>query len=346
MNILAIDTSCDETAASVTFNVKVNSSIVWSSSSLHAQFGGVLPSLAQRKHQERIDYVVTKALGTKHNNLIGIDAIAVTIGNGLAIALEVGINKAKELAQKYKLPLIPISHKEGHLLSAFAQPKTGDTQPLIITYPALGLVLSGKSTDLILIKDIGDYLLLAETHDDALGEALDKAARLLGFGYPGGVILEEMAKKGNSKRFTMPFPLKDDVVKNRFSYSGLKTAFVRLFATIKDPNKQDVADLAASFQDVAFEHIIKVLNYQIIHSPFPIKDLLFGGGVANNVLLRSKLRKLCNKYDIKLHLPYTKKLNGDNAAMIGVCAYLKYKDSDLTNFFDYESVDRNPKNKL
>lgn len=346
MNILAIDTSCDETAASVTFNVKVSSDIIWSSASLHAQFGGVLPSLAQRKHQERIDYVVTKALGTKHKNMIGIDAIAVTIGNGLAIALEVGINKAKELAVKNHLPLIPISHKEGHLLSAFARPYTNDSLPLDISFPCYGLVLSGKSTDLILVKNIGDYQLLAETHDDALGEALDKAARLLGFGYPGGAILEDMAKKGNPKRFFLPLPLKDDLIKNRFSYSGLKTALVRLFATIKNPNKQDIADLAASFQEVAFEHILKVLNYQIIHSSYPIKDLLCGGGVVNNVLLRSKLRKLCYKYKIKLHLPYTNKLNGDNAAMIGVCAYLKYKNADLTKFFDYQSVDRNPKYKL
>ena len=135
-------------------------------------------------------------------------------------------------------------------------------------------------------------------------------------------------------------------VKNRFSYSGLKTALVRLFSTIKNPTKYEIADLAYLFQEVAFEHVLKVLEYQIKNSKVTFKDLLFGGGVANNTLLKSKLRKLCNKHNIKLHVPYTKKLNGDNAAMIGVCAYLKYKNNNLKNFYNYEVIDRNPKLKL
>ena len=346
MKILAIDTSCDETAVAVTSNIQILSSAVWSQSALHASFGGVLPSLAQRQHQARIDFVIQKALGTKYKDFIDIDAIAVTVGPGLAIALEVGINKAKELAVKYKKPLIPVNHVEAHLLSPFAVPRSWILDLKSVKFPSFGLVLSGGTTVLCLVKGIGDYEILAETADDALGEALDKAARLLGLGYPGGAILEKFAKTGDPKKYRLPLPLQNDLIKNRFSYSGLKTAFVRLFESIKNPNKQDIADLAASFQNVAFEHIEKVLEYQIRSSSLKFNHLLFGGGVANNIEIKKRLRKLCKKYGIKLLVPYTKKLNGDNAAMVGVCAYLKYKDSNLKDFFDYNSVDRNPKLKI
>jgi N6-L-threonylcarbamoyladenine synthase len=335
--ILAIDTSCDETAVAVTSNIQILSSAVWSQSALHASFGGVLPSLAQRQHQARIDFVIQKALGTKYKGFKDIDAIAVTVGPGLAIALEVGINKAKELAVKYKKPLIPVNHVEAHLLSPLVNLKTK------IKFPSLGLVLSGGTTVLCLVKGIGDYEILAETADDALGEALDKAARLLGLGYPGGAILEKFAKNGDPKKYRLPLPLQNDVIKNRFSYSGLKTAFVRLFDDIDKPNKQDIADLASSFQSKAFDHILKVLEY---HCSLKVASLLFGGGVANNVEIKKRLRKLCKKYNIKLYVPYTRKLNGDNAAMIGVCAYLRNEGKDLSKFFDYDLVDRNPKLKI
>ncbi len=339
MIILAIDTSCDETAVAVVENIQVVSSSIWSQSALHASFGGVLPSLAQRQHQARIDFVIQKALGTKYKDFKNIDAIAVTVGPGLAIALEVGINKAKELAIKYKKPLIPVNHVEGHLLSPLVNLKTK------IKFPSLGLVLSGGTTVLCLVKGIGDYEILAETADDALGEALDKAARLLGLGYPGGAILEKFAKIGDPKKYRLPLLLQNDVIKNRFSYSGLKTAFVRLFDDIDKPNKQDIADLAASFQSRAFDHILKVLEY---HCSLKVTSLLFGGGVANNVELKKRLRKLCKKYNIKLHVPYTKKLNGDNAVMIGVTAYLKIKSEKLRmkNYYNYDLVDRNPKLKI
>jgi len=346
MKILAIDTSCDETAVAVTHNTEIISNIIWSQASLHASFGGVMPSLAQRQHEERIDFVVNKAIQDSGFKIYDMDAIAVTIGNGLGIALGVGINQAKELAIKYNKPLIPISHTESHLLSSFAEPYSLKHKAYNISFPALGLVLSGGTTTLCLVKNIGEYKVLAETSDDALGEALDKGARLLGLGYPGGAILEKFAKDGDPNKYKLPLPLQNDKVKNRFSYSGLKTAFVRLFETIKDPTKQDIADLAASFQSVAFDHVEKILEYQISHQPLAISHLLFGGGVANNVEIKKRLRRLCKKHGIKLHVPYTKKLNGDNAGMIGVCAYLKYGHSDLKKFFDYDSVDRNPRLKL
>lgn len=355
MKILAIDTSCDETAAAVTEDTKVLSNIIWSQASLHAKFGGVMPSLAQRQHQERIDWVINKALVTSHQSLVtDIDAIAVTIGPGLSIALGVGINKAKELAKKHNKPLIPVNHVEAHLLSCFAQPDSIQYQVSSIKYPALGLVLSGGTTQLVLIKDIGKYEILAETVDDALGEALDKAARLLGFGYPGGAILEKMALLRSKRasegqaRFNLPIPLINDKIKNRFSYSGLKTAFVRLVESMKDPTKKEIADLAASFQEVAFEHVVAVLKYQISHLPLTIGHLLFGGGVANNIEIRKKLRKLCKEKGLKLHIPYSKKLTTDNAAMVGVCAYLKNKNTKNLNtkFGNIDSIDREPRLKL
>lgn len=356
MIILAIDTSCDETAVAVTADTKIVSNYIWSQATLHASFGGVMPSLAQRQHQERIDWVINKAIKQSGLNIEDIEAIAVTIGNGLGIALGVGINKAKELAIKYNKPLIPVSHTESHLLSSFCIPNS----PLVtrnsqtdVSFPAFGLILSGGTTVLCLIKNIGEYEILAETSDDALGEALDKGARLLGLGYPGGAILEKMAQIGNPKKYKLPLPLQNDKVKNRFSYSGLKTAFVRLFNDIKSPTKQDIADLSASFQNTAFTHIEKVLEFQIINSSLLIHNLLLGGGVANNIELKKRLRKLCKKYNIKLHIPYTKKLNGDNAGMVGVCAYLKNKSLNSKElnikYGDLEfinSIDRNPRLKL
>jgi N6-L-threonylcarbamoyladenine synthase len=344
--ILAIDTSCDETAVAVTRDTEIVSSVIWSQASLHSSFGGVMPSLAQRQHLERIDWVVDKAIKESGLKIEDVDAIAVTIGNGLGIALGVGINKAKELAIKYNKPLIPVSHTEAHLLSSFAIPKSIISNPKSISFPAFGLVMSGGTTVLCLIKNIGEYEILAETSDDALGEALDKGARLLGLGYPGGAILEKMARTGDTKKYILPLPLQNDKVKNRFSYSGLKSAFVRLFNEIKNPTKEDIADLSASFQSVAFKHIEKVLDFQIQNSKFEIRKLLAGGGVVNNTELKKRLRKLCKKYNIKLHVPYTKKLNGDNAAMIGVCAYLKNKNNNLKEFYNYNSIDRNPRLKL
>lgn len=346
MIILAIDTSCDETAVAITRNTEIVSNVIWSQATLHSSFGGVMPSLAQRQHQERIDWVVEKAIKQSGITIDKVDAIAVTIGNGLGIALGVGINKAKELAVKYNKPLIPVSHTEAHLLSSFCMPVSNKKGKVDISFPALGLVLSGGTTVLVIIKNIGEYQILAETSDDALGEALDKGARLLGLGYPGGAILEKLAKSGDPKKYKLPIPLQNDRVKNRLSYSGLKTAFVRLFNEIKDPNKQDIADLAASFQSTAFDHITKVLEYQIKNLDIKSSDLQFGGGVANNIEIKKRLRKLLKKYGIKLHVPYTKKLNGDNAGMIGVCAYLKNNDADLKQHFNYESVDRNPRLKL
>ncbi len=351
MKILAIDTSCDETAASVTEDTKVLSNVIWSQASAHAKFGGVMPSLAQRMHRERIDFVINKALISGKCKMENLDCIAVTIGPGLSIALGVGVDKAKELAKKYNKPLVPINHVESHLLSPLAN-FTFNIQHSI--FPAYGLVVSGGNTIFVLIKKIGDYQILAQTTDDALGEALDKGARMLGLGYPGGAILERMARMGNPKKFTLPVPLIGQEKRQIFSYSGLKTSFYRLIDSHKKDNpnfpvKQYIYDLAATYQDVAFKHLLRVIEYQIssIKSP-KVTSLLLGGGVAGNIELRKKLRRLGGKFGVGLHIPYTKKLCGDNAAMIGVAAFFKISEEklNLENFMNYEDIDRNPKLKL
>lgn len=340
MKILAIDTSCDETAAAVTEDTKILSNVIWSQASAHAKFGGVMPSLAQRMHEERIDFVINKALIATRYSLSTIDAVAVTIGPGLSIALGVGVNKAKELAKKYNKKLIAVNHLEGHVLSPFANSKL---EILNSKSPALGLVVSGGNTILVKINKIGSYETLARTTDDALGEALDKAARALGLGYPGGAILEKMARLGNAKTYTLPVPIVGQEERKIFTYSGLKTAFSRLVESEKPLTKEKIYNLAACFQDIAFEHLIRVLRFCISHKSSVISHLLVGGGVAANVELRNRLRKLCKEFRIKALFPYSNKLYGDNAAMIGVAAYFKAQRGE---FIGSDKIDRDPNAKI
>jgi N6-L-threonylcarbamoyladenine synthase len=352
MRILSIDTSCDETSAAVTEDLKVISNAIWSQAAAHAAFGGVMPSLAKRLHEERIDWVIRKALG-KYDLAKDIDAIAVTIGPGLSIALGVGVDKAKELAGKFNKPLIPVNHIEAHLLSPFAQPKTANKKTEII-FPAYGLCVSGGNTIFVLIKNIGEYEILAQTADDALGEALDKGARMIGLGYPGGAILEKMAKKGNGKKFNLPIPLIGQENRMIFSYSGLKTSFYRLIEKHKKldtgfPNKQDVYDLASAFQDTSFKHIERVMSYYMRKKKLKTpKHLLLGGGVTGNIELRKRLRSLGGRFGNTLHIPYAKKLCGDNAGMIGVAAFLKISAAKVNSIDPHnsDSLDRNPRLKL
>ncbi len=341
MKILAIDTSCDETAVAVTDGTRILSNIVWSQASAHAKFGGVMPTLAQRMHRERIDWVVNKALAISHQPLENLDAVAVTVGPGLSIALAVGVEKAKELAKKYNKKIIAVNHLEGHVLS----PLANDEYPISsIKYPALGLVVSGGNTILVKINKIGTYETLAQTTDDALGEALDKAARMLGLGYPGGAILEKMARLGDTKVFKLPIPLIGQEKRREFTYSGLKAAMSRLTESEKPLTKDKIYSLAASFQNVAFEHLIRVIRFILSNNqPLVPSALLVGGGVAANVELRKRLRQMGKKYGIRVLFPYSKKLYGDNAAMIGVAAYFKAQRGE---FVEVGKIDRNPKLNL
>lgn len=347
MKILSIDTSCDETAAAVTDKCNILSNVIWSQASAHANFGGVMPSLAERMHKERIDWVVNESLRKSKIKTNDLDAIAVTVGPGLSIALGVGITKAKELASQNKLPLLPINHIEAHLLSPLALP-ANKKATINMSLPAYGLVVSGGNTIFAQIYSIGSYKILAETQDDALGEALDKAARMIGLGYPGGALLEKMAQKQTRSTFKFPIPLVGQEKRQIFSYSGLKTSISRYIQSQKQLNKdfptqEDIFNLAGEFQKAAFEHLTRTMSYILSSSEVKPKTLFFGGGVSNNLYLRQKIRMLGKKFGFRTYLPYTKRLCGDNAAMIGVCAYLKYKEVNLSNYLDYSNVDRRPR---
>jgi N6-L-threonylcarbamoyladenine synthase len=349
MKILAIDTSCDETSVAVTEGTKILSNIVWSQISQQAKFGGVMPSLAQRLHEERINWVVEQAITKSQVPRNKIEAIAVTEGPGLAIALGVGIKKAKELAIELKVPLIGVNHIEGHLLSALAELNSKLQNPRSKTrmrWPALGLVVSGGHTELVQIKEIGNYEILASTTDDALGEALDKAARMLGLGYPGGAILEKMALNGDIKAYPLPMPMAQSEIKNTLSYSGLKTAMYRLVEKQNIDSKKQIYDLAACFQNRAFQHLERVIRYTIQNSPTTqIYDLLVGGGVAANMELRKRLRKMGRELGLNIRFPYSTKLCGDNAAMIGIAAGYKLQDPNY-KFQTIEEIDRKPRWKV
>jgi N6-L-threonylcarbamoyladenine synthase len=335
MKILAIDTSCDETAVAVTQDLNILSNVIWSQASLHAEFGGVMPALAQREHQKRINWVVEKALKDSGVKIGAIDSFAVTTGPGLSIALSVGIEKAKELAKKYKKTLIAVNHLEGHVLSPLAKNGLGD-----IKFPALGLVISGGNTILVKINKIGDYETLAATTDDALGEALDKAARMLGLGYPGGAILEKLAREGELKKYSLPIPLVGQEKRKIFSYSGLKAAMYRLVEKEKPLTKEKIENLAVTFQDIAFKHLTRIISYVVTNSDFKPKDFLIGGGVAANIEVRKRLRGLGKQFGIKTHFPYSKKLYGDNAAMMGIAAYFKAQRKE---FADPSKINQDPR---
>ncbi len=345
MKILAIETSADDTAAAVVEHTTILSSVKHTQLE-HADWGGIVPSIARRDHLAYIDKVVNKAMSNAKCLMSNIDAIAVTVGPGLAIALEVGIAKAKELAKKYNKPLIAVNHIEGHLLSPLA---TSPSIPLLSLGEGsrrqgevcLGLVVSGGHTELILVEEIGKYKILTQTMDDALGEALDKAARLLGMPYPGGALLEKAASQGNPKAYPLPLPMAGKEDRNQLSYSGLKTAFGRLISAQPAVlSAQAINDLAAVFQNRAFEHLIRIVKKSIEHFSLNTEHLLVGGGVIANQELRKRLNKLGEELNLKVHFA-PMELTGDNAAMIGIAASFKAAKKQFVKNLD--DVDRLPR---
>lgn len=344
MKILAIDTSCDETAVAVTEGKKIIANVIWSQIALHKEWGGVVPSIAKRAHQEKLDKTINKAL--VQSKIKQADAVAVTIGPGLAIALEVGIIKAKELANKWGVPLIGVNHIEGHLLSPLSRIGEKGQE---IAFPAWGLVVSGGHTELVYIEEVGKYKTLATTQDDALGEALDKAARVLGLGYPGGAFLEKQAEKGNVIAYPLPLPMKGREHLGKFSYSGIKTAMWQLVEKIKREEglgRKQIEDLAASFQDTAFKHLIRVVKKTIEGSNFEANSILVGGGVIANKRLRRELRKLGKELGLKVYFPLNRRLCGDNAGMIGLVAGFKMIRSEVFYESDFQNVDRIPRMRV
>lgn len=315
VKILAIESSCDETAAAVVVNGReVRSNVISSQIALHTLYGGVVPEIASRKHIEKINQVITQALEDADTTLEEIDAIGVTYGPGLVGALLVGVAEAKAIAYAAKKPLVGVHHIEGHICANYIENK--DLEP-----PFLCLVASGGHTHLVKVADYGKYEIIGRTRDDAAGEAFDKVARAIGLGYPGGPKIEKKAKEGNDKAIVFP---KAKVAENPydFSFSGLKSAVLNYINGCKMKRQEiNEADIAASFQKA----VIDVLVEHAVHAAkeYRIDKFAIAGGVASNQTLREAMEKACKERGIQFYHP-SSIFCTDNAAMIGSAAYYEY----------------------
>jgi N6-L-threonylcarbamoyladenine synthase len=328
--ILGIETSCDETAASIiTENEQgmptILSSVVSSQVDIHKEFGGVVPELAARSHMEKIDLITKKAIDESGVKIKEIDAVAATAGPGLIVCLSVGLSFGKAMASSLNKPFIAVNHLEGHALS----PKLNSE----LSYPYLLLLISGGHTQFLSVHDLGDYKRLGTTIDDAVGEAFDKTAKLLGIEFPGGPQIEVYAKRGDPKKYTLPRPIFHKGGCN-LSFAGLKTSVLKISKQIK--TDQEKYDLAASFQQtieeilykkskIAFEEFKKI--NKINKNKFVV-----AGGVAANKRIREILIKLCEEEDFEAIFPPIN-LCGDNAAMIAMVGLEKFK---LNQFNDLD----------
>ena len=342
--IMGIETSCDETAAAIIQDdssgiPKILSNIVSSQFDVHKKFGGVVPDLAARAHVEKIDLIVKEALMISKKSLNDIDAVAATAGPGLIVCLSVGLNFAKALSLSLNKPFIGVNHLEGHALSPKLQTK--------LDYPYLLLLISGGHSQFLCVNGLGDYKRLGTTIDDALGEAFDKTAKLLGIEFPGGPKIEILAKKGNPNKFKLPMPIINKGGCN-FSFAGLKTAVLKISSTIK--TEQEKYDLAASFQNtieriiykktqVAFNEYLKTNNDYS-------KNFVVAGGVAANKSIRKKIKEISNENNFNVFFP-SLDLCGDNAAMIAIVGLKKFKKKEF-NKLDFSinprwQLDKNAK---
>ncbi len=315
--ILAIETSCDETAAAVVENGRnILSSVVASQIDLHAQYGGVFPEIASRQHIITIYPVIEQALKQAHLDLCEVDAIAVTRGPGLPGSLVVGVNAAKGLALGSKKPLIGINHLEGHIYSSWIPDTANNNQPEP-HFPLLALIVSGGHSELIFIPDHLTYQRLGGTVDDAAGEAFDKVARLLGLSYPGGPSIQKAADHGNPNAF--PFPRAWQKESWSFSFSGVKTAVLKQVRKMEENHiSLPVADLAASFQQAVVDVLVgKALQAVEV---FGAQEIIVAGGVSANRCLRDTILA---KSPVPVHIPPFS-LCTDNAVMIGVAGYFRY----------------------
>lgn len=316
IKILAIESSCDETAAAVVVNGRdVRSNVIYSQIDLHTLYGGVVPEIASRQHIEKINQVIRKALTDAQMTLGDLDAVAVTYGPGLVGPLLVGVSEAKAISFARGLPLIGVHHIEGHISANYIE--NNELEP-----PFLCLVVSGGHTHLVNVEDYGQYNVLGRTRDDAAGEAFDKVARAIGLGYPGGPKIEQAAKRGNAEAVQFPKAKVHDNPYD-FSFSGVKSAVLNYLNYCRMKNIPIVQeDIAASFQkavtDVLIEHAITGAR------EFGAEKLAIAGGVASNGTLREGMRAACEKNGLKFYYP-SPILCTDNAAMIGAAAYYDYK---------------------
>ena len=320
MKILGFESSCDETSAAVlefdeNGKPTVLSNIVASQIDIHARFGGVVPEIASRAHAEAISKITYEALDRAGTSLSGIDAVAVTASPGLIGALLVGVNFAKSLAYANGLPLIAVNHIKGHIAANYInQP---DLEP-----PFIALVASGGHTSLIKADDFRKMTVIGATRDDALGEAFDKVARVLGMPYPGGAAMDKLAYEGTPNIKFPSAAIKDDTLD--FSFSGIKTAVLNYINSCAQKGEEiPRADIAASFVETAVSSVVTKVGEALDRNP-EVSRFVLAGGVAANSHLRAALEKLCKKRGAKLFMPDIKYC-GDNAAMIASAAYFEYK---------------------
>jgi N6-L-threonylcarbamoyladenine synthase len=322
MKILAIETSCDETAAAVVEDGReILSSVVSSQIDIHKIYGGVVPEIASRKHIEVIVDVTENALENASLDLNRIDAIAVTYAPGLIGSLLVGVNFAKGLSYAKGLPLVPVHHLRSHIASNY--PAHKDLSP-----PFICLIVSGGHSHIVEVIDYTDIRIVGKTHDDAAGEVFDKAARAMGLPYPGGVHLDKMSQTGKESAFTLPRPhIKD--CKYDFSFSGLKTAIINIIHNLDQKNLPlSIEDLCASFQNAVVDCL--VTNFIAAATDLKYKKLVIAGGVSANSCLRKRLKQECANKNFELYMPPLS-LCGDNAAMVGSQGYYEYLSGNIAS---------------
>lgn len=333
MNILSIETSCDETSAAIVKDdngiIEVISNIISSQINIHKEYGGVVPEIAARHHVININPVIDEAMQSAKVTKDDIDLIAVTSGPGLITSLIVGTEAAKSLALAWDKPVIAVNHMYAHLAANFLNNK--------IKFPALALIVSGGHTELIILKDHNNFKKIGQTVDDAAGEAFDKVAKLLGLGYPGGPAISKLAENGNANAFDLPRPMINSKDFN-FSFSGLKTAVLYKLKEINLKDKNDVSDMCASFQQAAVDVLIaKTISAAKKHN---VKTVFMAGGVAANKKLRQELENKTKDSDLEFFVPEFEYCT-DNAAMIGIAAsYLA--DKKMPKMDNYKKIKADP----
>lgn len=323
IKILAIESSCDETAAAVVVNGrKVLSNVISSQIDIHTLYGGVVPEIASRKHIENINYVIEAALKEAECTLDDIDAIGVTYGPGLVGALLVGVAAAKAISFAKKIPLIGVHHIEGHICANYIENEQ-------LKPPFICLVVSGGHTHLVVVKDYGEYEILGKTRDDAAGEAFDKVARAIGLGYPGGPKIDKIAREGNPHAFEFPRAKITEAVYD-FSFSGLKSAVLnQINISEMKGEKINAADVAASFQQSVVESLLTRAMMAVEETG--IHKLAIAGGVASNTAIRKAFTDKCMEKGIEFYHP-SPILCTDNAAMIGSAAFYEYEKGDFSDY--------------
>jgi len=328
MNILGIETSCDETAASVVRDGReILSDIIASQADLHAKFGGVVPEIASRKHVELLNPVIQEALDSAGTRLPDVEAVAVTNRPGLLGALLIGVSAAKSISAAFDLPLIGVHHLEGHIYANFlANPE--------LRFPFVCLIVSGGHSDLVLVKGHGDYRMLGRTRDDAAGEAFDKSARAVRLGYPGGPIIDRLASEGDPEAVRFPRARLDGTLD--FSFSGLKTAVVRFFREKGDQYR--IEDIAASFQAAVVDMLVNTTMAAVEQTG--IRSVALAGGVAANSGLRRRMHEEAESRGLELSYP-PPRLCTDNAAMIACAGYYHLQRGDV-NALDLDTVANEP----